>query len=235
MRITRPWLVWLPLVVASACSAPAMPPHMGFSRHLAPIEDESGEVESTRLGFSTGALLLTQEEDEDLLILFPTEGFISFFGQRYSASFAAGHFLGSYEGDLLLVNRRSVRVGLLHGLGLGYQRSSPEVGDAESALFYDLSAGLMVEVRSGESGKAFLGFRYTLADVSEEPDDDFFQRTDYLTFGGGVHFRVGRVDVTPELLFSRATWKEPDFSGPATETTKYLNYFIPGIAVSVPF
>ena len=40
MRITPPWLVSLPLLVASACAAPAMPPHMAFSRHLAPIEDE---------------------------------------------------------------------------------------------------------------------------------------------------------------------------------------------------
>ncbi len=233
-------LVAILLVGASllGCVAPAMPPHMSFSRHLAPFENEAEEAQTARIGLTTGAVIMSRPEEGSLLALFPSEGFLAYFGEHYSGSFAAGHFLGSYEGNLLLKNDDKVRVGLLHGLGLGYQRDRPEQNDASSALFYDLSAGLMIEVQPRKNGKGFVASRYTYANVKQWPAGDEFRQTDYLTFGVGAHLQFGRLEVTPELVYSRGTWQVTDFdwrTGRQTQVGTHLNYLIPMITFSASF
>jgi len=84
-------LVAILLVGASllGCVAPAMPPHMSFSRHLAPFENEAEEAQTARIGMTTGAVILSRPEEGSLLALFPSEGFLAFFEKHYSGSFAA--------------------------------------------------------------------------------------------------------------------------------------------------
>lgn len=168
------------------CVAPSMPPHMSFSRHLGPSGAEAVEPKTARLGVSTGVLILNQPEKDSMVALFPTEGSLTYSGDRYSGSFAAGHFLGSYEGALHFVNNRKTRLGVLHGLGFGYLRETPEEDDATSALFYDVSAGTMLEFHAGEGGSGFLAFRYTYANALQWPAAEVFRQTDYLTFGNPV-------------------------------------------------
>ena len=240
MTIQRLFHIAVLLVGASlfGCVAPAMPPHMSFSRHLGPFENEAEEAQTARIGMTTGAVIMSQPEEGSLLALFPSEGFLAYFGEHYSGSFAAGHFLGSYEGSLLLKNADKVRVGLLHGLGLGYQRNMPEQNDASSVLFYDVSGGLMIEVQPGENGKGFVAFRYTYANVKQWPAGDEFRQTDYLTFGAGAHLQFGRLEVTPELVYSRGTWQVTDFgrqTGGQAQVGKHLNYIIPMITFSASF
>ena len=220
------------------CVAPAMPPHMSFSRHLVPFEDEAGEAPKARIGMSTGAVIVSQPEEGSVLALFPSEGFLGYHGEHYSGSFAAGHFLGSYEGNLLFMNDEKARVGLLHGVGLGLQREMPEEEDATTALFYDVSAGLIVEVRAGESGKGFLAFRYTYADVLQWPAGDVYRQTDYWTFGAGAHLQFGRLEVIPELVYSRGSWQVSDRdwqTGVETQVGEHVNYIIPMITFSTSF
>ena len=56
-------LVAVLLVGASlfGCVAPAMPPHMSFSRHLAPLENEAEEAQTARIGVTTDAHLLQRD------------------------------------------------------------------------------------------------------------------------------------------------------------------------------
>ena len=135
-------------------------------------------------------------------------------------------------------NGDKVRVGLLHGLGLGYQRDMPEQNDGSSALFYDLSGGLMIEVQPGENGKGFGAFRYTYANVKEWPAGDDYRQTDYLTFGVGAHLQLGRLEVTPELVYSRGIWQETEFdwqTGGQVLVGMHVNYIIPMITFSASF
>lgn len=220
------------------CVSPAMPPHMSFSRHLAPLEDQAGETQSARIGMSTGALIISQPEEATVAALFPSEGFLSYFGDRYSGSFTAGHFLGSFEGNLLFLNEGKARFGLLHGLGVGFQREMPEEEDATSALFYDVSAGVMLEFQAAENGNGFAAFRYTYADVMQWPAEDVFRQTDFLTFGVGAHLRLGSLEVVPELVFSRGSWQVADQNwqtGAETVEGMHVNYIIPMITFSTSF
>lgn len=219
------------------CVAPSMPPHMSFSRHLGPTA-EGGETKNARIGMSTGAVIMTQPDEGSMLALFPTEGFLTYSGKHYSGSFAAGHFLGSYEGSLLFVNNEDARIGLLHGLGIGYIRETSEEDDAASALFYDVSAGTMLEVHSGENGSGFLAFRYTYANALRWPAADVYRQTDYLTFGIGAHLRLGRLEVVPELVYSRGSWQAQTYGwqpGAPLPEKVHVNYIIPMITFSTSF
>jgi hypothetical protein len=238
MTSRRIALMFLTCVGLMGCVSPAMPPHMSFSRHLEPLEDQAGETKSNRIGLSTGAVIVSQPEEATVLTLFPSEGFLSHFGERYSGSFTAGHFLGSFEGNLLFLNDDKARFGLLHGLGLGFQREMPDDEDATSVLFYDVSAGGMLEFRAGENGTAFAAFRYTYADVMQWPAGDPFRQTDYLTFGVGAKLRLGNLEVVPELVYSRGSWQVVNrFSQPGAEAVggQHLNYIIPMITFSASF
>jgi hypothetical protein len=187
-----------------------------FARDPWPPLSKNESTTKGKVGFSTGAGFLAEEEQDHkysaYLNLFPVEGSLSFWlGDIYDLTFAVNlAWQLSTEGNLRLLQKDRFRLGFVHGvnLGLSVDFQDKDVASWDSMFLYGLSGGLMAQWNSGERGVLIAGAKYTFSsyetfsDEEQEPED----HTHYLTGSLGYMFYTGRLRITPEIILSFGDW-----------------------------
>lgn len=166
------------------------------------------------------------DSDEDASVYaFPVEGGIGVtLGDRYDLGFSVGQLLGSAEGNFAVIDG-NVRLGLIHGLGLGLV-ATPD----DQALLTQLTGGTLLQIGRRRAFFASLKGTYGAAVGSETLRPTTFYTA---TFG---FLPSGRIKVVPELAIQRAAWHVDADSPDPLEAwtfvigvTVLMHYWVPGL------
>ena len=185
-------------------------------------------VERDRIGFSTGIAMVIDEDTESTSVwAFPVEAGLGVsFGDRYDLGFSVGHLMGTAEGNFALIDS-DVRLGILHGVGLGLFASQDD-----QALLPQLTGGAFLQL--GRRTPFFWGVKATRGFVV---GTDTVAPTTFLTSTLGFLPR-GRIKVVPELALQRANYTAINEDGEDDPTVNWtvvigvtvmMHYFAPGM------
>ena len=189
-----------------------------MAKFVRPPEDRD------RIGFSTGLGMHISDEEDATVFAFPAEAGLGIsIGERYDLGFSVGNLLGTAEGNFALVDG-NVRLGILHGLGLGLVTTQED-----EALLAQVTGGTMLQV--GRRRAFFTALKATRGLVV---GSETFRPTTFFT--GSVGFLpAGRIKVIPELAVQRANWREMDDAEDSRHSwtivigvTLLMHYFAPG-------
>jgi hypothetical protein len=204
-----------------------------------------------KVGFSTGLLVYgyqdtDNENDDDFhseFGFFPVEAALSVWvADIYDLTLSAhtGMLLG-LEGNLALVNEKTFRLGIVHGIGLGFRGNvSGYEDDWEGNFFADFSGGLVLQFSAG-SGAAFVGAKYTYGlhePLGGDPDsEDPESGTHYVTSSLGYMFVAGGLRITPEFVLSYGDWnyEYTDALGSRREADQDIWIFLPTISIAADY
>jgi hypothetical protein len=216
-------------MLCAACVVSTAPPPMSLARFA---RDPGGESAGGKVAVGTGLLIYGTQDDEDedddfnsIFYFFPVEGALSFWlDDMYdlSLSFHSG-MTGGLEGNLVLVNNEQFRLGIMHGLALGFGGDMIGYeGKWLGGLWADFSAGLFFQVNRGADGAFFAGAKYTYAlfePLGGEDDPDMQEPeswTHYVSWSLGYMVVSGGLRITPEFIFSYGDWNRELTYGPDT-------------------
>lgn len=181
-------------------------------------------VDRDRIGFSTGLGMLIDNDEKASVYAFPVEAGLGItLGSRYDLGFSVGNLLGTAEGNFALIDG-DVRLGILHGLGVGLVATQDE-----QSLLAQFTGGSVLQI--GRRRAFFMGLKATRGVVV---GSEAFRPTTFYT--GSVGFLpTGRIKVIPEFALQRANWRESDDAADPTTSwavvigvTVMLHYFAPG-------
>lgn len=189
LRLGWPSILCLASLMAgtlmAGCIMPNPPPSQSLAKFVRdpPSQAKAGGPGSRgRVSVGSGVAVYetkAKEPNEEAMTgsiyLFPVEGSLSLFlGERYDLSFSvSSSLLLGMDGNLALLATPRLRLGLLHGIGLGLTGCAINCRDEESSekwggvLAYNVSVGLMSQIEVGRSGALFMGARYGFASHAE--------------------------------------------------------------------
>ena len=215
----RRLIVLLVAAATAGCAFPHPPPPMSMAKFARP------PVDRDRIGFSTGLGMLIDDDEETSVYAFPVEAGLGVtLGERYDLGFSVGNLLGTAEGNFALLTG-DLRLGILHGLGVGYVAT-----ETEQSLLAQFTGGAVLQI--GRRRAFFSGVKATRGVVV---GSEVFRPTTFYT--GTVGFLPsGRLKVVPELAIQRANWRESDDAQDPTTSwaivigvTVLLHYYAPGL------
>ena len=253
--------VCMSLLLGAVCQAcvsvlPAPPPAMSAAKFVrGPSTEGGGKVSASgAVGIVKDFYPTYEKADEGTDFYAPaSEGAGTFhLARRYDLAVTFGSWKATVEGNGVVLDLQHLRLGILHGVGTGFwaQLTEDEHDNRRDwKLQYDLSAGLIAELPFEDSGAGFAAFKYTYGnDFVSEPAEEGEQETGmaathYFTANLGWLFRVGALQVSPELAVSRCSYagdSEPlDFGegGSAGSTWYERGYwlFLAGASIAAPF
>lgn len=231
-----------------SCVTPNNPPPMSFAKFVrdpVSVEGELTKRTGGKIGLGTGMVIYGTKsrtvEDDDFssaFYFFPVEGALSLWlADMYDLALSLHNgALFGLEGNLMVVKSGGFRLGIVHGLGLGFGGEFTDIGDDwEGGLWADFSGGLMFQFGTGPAGAGFLGFKYTFATSEElggsgdEEETDTY--THFLTGSLGYMFIAGGLRITPEIIVSYGDWRyDEPYNGPEVKTDVWI--ILPTISVA---
>lgn len=173
------------------CMLPGSPPTYGLAKSLRMPHGDAPPA--PRLSANVSAVVFSDEGNA----LFPwVEGALSVpVAEHYDLAISAHAGKLNVDGNLSFALGDRLRLGLLHGAGVGLV-----VGD-DPVVVVDASVGALLQLRTGESSAAFLAGRWVYSDALEEDT----RAATYLGGALGLATRIGeRLTLTPELLVASA-------------------------------
>jgi hypothetical protein len=171
---------------------------------------------------------------------------------RYDLALTTMPWKATAEGNALVVDNGSLRLGIIHGLGMGFIADITKDGGEEErdwVLLYDMSIGLMLEAETSESSSLFTSAKYSYSDYThggaETDDPDTSMPTNTIAGSIGYLAQLGALQIIPEIIVSRASYEDQSvtYSGSsdgnvstAVETTDRTYWlFLVGLTVAAPF
>ncbi len=190
-------------VLGVGCVVPTMPPTYSMAKNLRMPRSEAA---APRLSANVSAVVAEVTKGE-VAVFFPfVEGSMSLpLGEHYDLAIAAQSGKLTAEGNLSLAAGDRLRLGLLHGAGVGLL-------DLEDlSVFLDASVGAMLQLRVGDADVAFLGGRFVYSTFAGE-SEAFHRTTTYVGGTLGAALRVGeRMTLTPEVLVASYAFAEDTY------------------------
>ncbi|MBI5529431.1 MAG: hypothetical protein HY897_24155 [Deltaproteobacteria bacterium] len=217
----------------AACVAPTPPPSFSLSKFARPSRSAGAEAPGGKITASASSLTIDGTGGRSTLVPLPGAAVALWLGDHYDLAFGVSDLQLTTEGNLWF-GSDDVRVGLLHGIGLGAILSDENSHqDSESTLIIDLAAGLFGQVRLSEHASGFAGFKYVYC--TTKGDNEAIDSVDY--FGGsfGVVFTAGRLEIAPELSIVSARPRNdtnPDVTG---AIAKDFMVYVPTLNLSASF
>lgn len=223
-------------------------PAMSMAKFVhSPVEDN----DAGRVSFSTGWMIyedvnleteLNGEDDsKTMFFFFPPEGSLSLwlvdnYDLTLSANLGAMMFL---EGNLG-VDLGKLRVGFLHGVGLGFWGEATDIGDEwEGTLPYAFSAGLVVQSSPSKVGEVFFGFRYTYSAIEplggskQQREEETKRWAHYFNGSLGFIFKAGALRIIPEFIFCYGHYVADPYAGETLTGTGLI--IIPTVSLAAAF
>jgi hypothetical protein len=215
-------------LLSSACIPPTAPPPMSLAKFA---RDPGGETGGGKIGMATGMLIYGTQDDENpendefnsIFFFFPVEGTLTAW--------------------LVLASTDQFRLGIIHGIGLGFGgQFSGYDGDWSGSLLADFSGGFFFQVSSGTNGVFFAGAKYTYGlhePLGGEDDPDYEEPeswTHSMTWSLGYMVVSGGLRITPELIMSYGDWNQKvDYGGGEQETDEDVWIILPSISFAAAY
>ncbi len=187
-------------------------------------DDDAGGKVTASIGLTGASESPDQADDSDLsLVAFPTEAaYTGYLGDSYDLAISGGNGLVNLTGDLIFVDD-GMRLGFLHGVGLGYSGQENDVGFTDDQDFFqhriqgNATGGLFYQSSDGADGTLFAAARYTYGGnaVSNAGDnapdiDNEWRDAHFLTANLGITMPAGGAFVAPEIAGTWGMYNEPD-------------------------